>query len=78
MNDSEVVSCSFVLSNEPTVAFSGELEVTFPEKASGGGPEKFVCRGKVVQVETSRHDGKTGVICAIDQYQMVTAEGLAR
>ena len=61
--------CFFRLSNEPEVGSLVEMEITLPEEFGGSG--KFLCRGKVVQVDNPSLNGRTGVLCSIEDYELI-------
>jgi hypothetical protein len=65
----------FLLSNGPVVGSVVEMEITLPEEL--GGPDAgrflFLCQGKIIQVETERENGRTGVLCSIEKYRLIPA-----
>ena len=63
--------CFFLLSDEPQIGSSIEMEITLPDEFGGSPLGKFLCHGKVVQVKKEDDGGRTGVHCSIDEYRLV-------
>jgi hypothetical protein len=59
--------CYFVVQQAPPVGTEVEMEITIPAVKDG----RVRCRGKIVRLETTLEEGKTGVACTIDQYRIV-------
>jgi hypothetical protein len=71
MQNQDASGCFFLLSNEPVVGSAVEIEITLPEELGGPGVGKFVCQGKIIQVEKKRENGRTGVFCSIEEYRLI-------
>jgi hypothetical protein len=70
------MGCFFLLSNEPIVGSVIEMEITLPPELGEIATGKFLCQGKVVQIENEKASGRTGVRCSIEKYALIptTAE----
>jgi hypothetical protein len=66
------LGCYFLLSAEPTIGSLVEMEITLPPDLGGLTEGRFLCQGKVVQVEKNLEEGRSGVLCTIEQYRMVS------
>lgn len=71
LSNSKQMNCFFFLQNEPPVGSSMELEVTLPQELAGPVSVKMLCRGKVVEVEKAKANGKTGVVCTVEDYRLI-------
>ena len=60
--------CYFVVKKDaPPVGTEIEMEISIPAVKDG----KVRCEGKIVRLEKTLEEGKTGVACSIDHYQIV-------
>ena len=73
LSNPKQIDCFFFLENEPTVGTCIEMEITIPQEMAGSAPAKIHCQGKVVQVEKGKAEGRTGVICTIENYRYIPA-----
>ena len=65
MGNSKELGCFFLLSNEPTVGSTIEVEITVPPEMKGIAPGRLLCQCKVVRVDEKNGNGRTGrLICA--------------
>ena len=65
------MNCFFFLENEPTIGSCMEMEVTLPQELAGAAAIKVVCRGKVIEVEKKKANGRTGVVCSVEDYRLM-------
>jgi hypothetical protein len=65
--------CFFSLQNEPSVGSCMEMEITLPQELAGSARAKVFCQGKVIQVEKEKSNGRTGVVCSVENYHFMPA-----
>ena len=65
--------CFFLLQNVPTIGSRMELEITLPPEIAASVAERVHCQGTVVRVERGSAAGKTGVVCTIEECQLLPA-----
>ena len=71
MEKANPVGCYFLLANEPSVGSPVEMEIHIPAELIGQPMGTLICQGKVVEVEKNGGEGRTGVTCTIEHYQLV-------
>jgi len=65
--------CFFLLQNVPTIGSRMEMDITLPPEIAASVAERVHCQGKVVRVERGSAAGKTGVVCTIEECQVIGA-----
>jgi hypothetical protein len=73
MKNVDPLGCFFLLSNEPIVGSVIEMEITLPGELGDIATGKFLCQGKVIQIEKENESGRTGVRCSIERYRLIPA-----
>jgi hypothetical protein len=63
--------CYFLLSEEPPVGSSVEMEIKMGSEPGQEPRSKMVASGKVVRIEKEPVSGKTGVACEFDRYKLI-------
>lgn len=48
------------------------MEILLPQEIAGSAT-KVLCQGKVVQVEKEKPDGRTSVVCTVENYHFAPA-----
>jgi hypothetical protein len=62
--------CFFHLENQPSVGSPVAIEIAIPKGILPADPGVLQCLGQVIGVEREKEQGKLGVTCRIDSYQM--------
>ena len=73
LSEPNQMNCLSFLQNKPTVGSRMEMEVNLPQEIAGSATVKVLCQGKVVEVEKGKANGRTGVVCTIENYRFITA-----
>ncbi|MBI4480987.1 MAG: hypothetical protein HY651_13285 [Acidobacteria bacterium] len=67
------IECFFLLQNVPTIGSRMEMDITLPPEIAASVAKRVHCQGTVVRVERGSGAGKTGVVCTIEECQVLPA-----
>lgn len=63
--------CYFTVAEEPAVGSKAEMDITLPERLTGGRGARVHCRGRVIRVREEAREGRFGVACTIESYHLL-------